>query len=96
MRGRDELMRHPRRQRRAPEPMAGQHRKELLPPHTIKRFRRSQRSSWGEETQKPGGCVIWAASCEAPWSDAGERLVAVERNREAARRALARAFAEAI
>lgn len=45
---------------------------------------------------KRGGCAHWVAGIEAPWSDAGEKLIRMGRNREQARRRLNRAFAEAV
>lgn len=45
---------------------------------------------------KRGGCAHWVGSIEAPWSDAGEKLIRMGRNREQARRRLNRAFAEAV
>jgi hypothetical protein len=45
---------------------------------------------------KRGGCAHWVASTEAPWGDAGDRLIRMGRNRTAAIRKLDRAFAEAI
>lgn len=55
-------------------------------PHTIKLHHLPQRFN----EDKRGGCALWTASMEAPWSDCGENLVAIGRTRRGAKRSLER------
>lgn len=58
---------------------------------TIKRFRKAQRYA----PEKPGGCVLWFATCEVdrPGGLGKAKLIAEGRNREQARRRLKKQIA---
>lgn len=63
----------------------------MTPEITIKRFRKAQRYV----PEKPGGCVLWFATCEVdrPAGLGKAKLLAEGRNREQARRRLEKQIA---